>query len=126
MPPGEQKYERVDLSAGLRGEVTVLQPIAITQISQGGMRLETGHPLHLDSLHDFRITLDNVTVVVKGRIVHCRITDVEQETVTYRAGVEFIEPSEHARTAIAGFITEMKLRRAEFSGPTLPRPLPPA
>jgi hypothetical protein len=123
MPPGEQKHERVELPMGLRGEVTVLQPIAITQVSEGGMRIETGHPLHLDSLHDFRLTLDNVTVVVKGRIVHCRITDVEQETVTYRAGVEFIEPSEHARTAIAGFIEELKLRQADrraASPPTLP------
>lgn len=112
MPPGTQKYERVELSSGLRGEVTVLEPIAITQISEGGMRVETGHPLHLDSLHDFRLTLDNVTVVVKGRIVHCRITDVEHETVTYRAGVEFIEPSEHARLAISRFIEQIKTRQA--------------
>jgi hypothetical protein len=117
----EQKYERLELPHGLRGEVTVLQPVAVIQVSKGGIRVETSFPLHLDSLHDFRLTLGDVSVVVKGRIVHCRITDVEQEGVRYRAGVEFIEPSEHARHAIDRFVDDLRqlrqMERVRLDGP---------
>jgi hypothetical protein len=37
-------------------------------------------------------------------VVHCRISDVEQEMVHYRSGIEFVEPSERAITAIREFI----------------------
>ena len=107
----EQKYERLDLPHGLRGEVTVMQPVAVTQVSKGGIRIETTFPLHLDSLHDFRLTLGDISVVVKGRIVHCRISDVEQEIVHYRSGVEFIEPSERIRGVIVEFIAAIKAGR---------------
>lgn len=119
----EQKYERLDLTHDLRGEVSILQPISVTQVSKGGIRIETTFPLHLDSLHDFRLTLGDISVVVKGRIVHCRITDVEQEGVTYRAGVEFIEPSEHAQGAIDRFVDEMRhmreRERVRLEGPAV-------
>ena len=72
----------------------VFQPMAIKEISRGGAQVETGFPLQLDSLHDFRLTLGDRSVVVKGRVVHCSISDVDQEIVLYRSGIEFIEPSE--------------------------------
>jgi hypothetical protein len=36
--------------------------------------------------------------------VHCSITDVEQELVVYRAGIEFVEPPERIASAIGDFI----------------------
>jgi hypothetical protein len=105
-----QKFERLEIGGDLQGAVMVYEPVAVSQISEGGMRLQTSAPLHLDSLHDFRLTLGRLTVVVKGRIVHCRLTELEDGQVTYRAGVEFIEPSEHALHAIRGFISGMKAR----------------
>jgi c-di-GMP-binding flagellar brake protein YcgR len=109
---GRQRYERVDILGELPGEVMIFQPMVITQISLGGARIETTFPLHLDSLHDFRLTLgSNLSVVVKGRIVHCRISDVDQEQVTYRAGVEFVELPEHVKTAISEFIARLKEAR---------------
>lgn len=108
----EPRYERIDVvNKELHGEVMVYQHMAITQISIGGARVETGFPLLLDSLHDFRLSLGDLSVVVKGRIVHCRVADVEQGGVTYRAGVEFIEPSEHVIAAIAAFVDEVKMDR---------------
>ena len=92
----------------LRGEMTVFQPLTITQISLGGFRMETSFPLHLDALHDFRLTLKDVSVVVKGRVVHCRISGVDQERLTYRTGVEFIEPPERVLSAIGEFIAKLK------------------
>ncbi len=89
----------------------VFQPMAIKEISRGGAQIETSFPLHLDSLHDFRLTLGDRSLVVKGRVVHCSITDVEQEQVIYLSGLEFIEPSERVAAAIADFIAAVETGR---------------
>lgn len=119
--PGDDKRndnkrdsERIELLGGLTGEVMVFQPMLIKQISKGGMQVETGFPLQLDSLHDFRLTLPKGrSVVVKGRVAHSRISDVDQDVVRYRSGVEFIEPSERVAAVIAEFIE--LLRRAQLT-----------
>ena len=100
--------ERIQILGELHGEVMVFQPTAIKELSRGGAQVETGFPLHLDSLHDFRLTLGDRSVVVKGRVVHCSISDVDQELVTYRSGLEFIEPSDAVYSVIAGFIDAIK------------------
>jgi hypothetical protein len=100
--------ERLDMLGGLHGEVMVFQPMAIREISRGGAQVETAFPLQLDSLHDFRLTLGDRSVVVKGRVAHCRISDVDQELVTYRSGVEFVEPSERIIAVIADFLGAVK------------------
>jgi hypothetical protein len=85
----------------------VFQPTAVLQMSHGGMQVETAFPLQLDSLHDFRLTLGDRSVVVKGRVAHSRISDVDQDIITYSTGVEFIEPSERVQDAIAHFVDEI-------------------
>jgi len=96
--------ERVEILGDLRGEVMVFQPMAIKEISRGGAQVETKFPLQLDSLHEFRLTLGDRSVVVKGRIVHCSISDVDQEAVVYRSGIEFVDASQHVDGVIAEFI----------------------
>jgi len=96
--------DRILILGELRGEVMVFQPVAIKEISRGGALVETAFPLHLDSLHDFRLTLGERSIVVKGRVTHCSISDVEQEGVLYRSGVEFVEPSDRVYTVISEFI----------------------
>jgi hypothetical protein len=71
--------ERIEILGDLHGEVMIFQPMAIKEISHGGAQIETGLALQVDSLHDFRLTLGERSVVVKGRRRHCRISDVEQE-----------------------------------------------
>src|SRR5436305_12885675 len=110
-PENKRDTERVQILGELRGEVTVFQPMAIKEISRGGAQVETGFPLHLDSLHEFRLTLGDRSLVVKGRVVHCSISDVEQEQVLYRAGIEFIEPSERVSAAISDFIDAVETGR---------------
>jgi hypothetical protein len=85
----------------------VFQPASVCQMSHGGMQVETGFPLQLDSLHDFRLRLGDRSVVVKGRVAHSSISDVDQDIITYRTGVEFVEPSEHVSAAIAEFVNEL-------------------
>ena len=86
----------------------MFQPMAIREISRGGAQVETAFPLHLDSLHDFRLTLGDRSVVVKGRVVHCHISDVDQELVVYRSGVEFIAVAERVSDVITEFIDAIK------------------
>jgi hypothetical protein len=97
--------ERIQILGELHGEVMVFQPMVIKEISRGGCQVETGFPLQLDSLHEFRLTLGDRSVVVKGRVAHCSISDMDQEIVLYRSGVEFVEPSERVYMAINDFIT---------------------
>ncbi|MGH9887899.1 MAG: PilZ domain-containing protein, partial [bacterium] len=95
----------------LHGEVMVFQPMAIKEISRAGAQVETGFPLQLDSLHEFRLTLGDQSVVVKGRVVHCSISDVDQDVVLYKAGVEFVEPVERIASAITDFIDAVRAGR---------------
>jgi PilZ domain len=110
-PTPDPERERVPILGSLRGEVMVFQPMTILDISRGGAQIETAFPLQLDSLHDFRLTLNDQSVVVKGRIAHCHIGDLEEERVGYRTGVEFIEPPEHVRHAVMEFIETLKAQR---------------
>ncbi len=103
--------ERISILGDLHGEVMVFQPMAIKEISRGGAQVETSYPLQLDSLHEFRLTLGDRSVVVKGRVAHCHISDMDQEIVTYRSGIEFIEPSERVYSVIAEFIDALKTGR---------------
>jgi hypothetical protein len=106
--------ERIEILGELNGEVMVFQPMNIKEISHGGAQVETAFPLHLDSLHEFRLTLGDRSIVVKGRVAHCSISDVEQEVVIYRSGLEFIEPSERNASVIRDFIDAIKTgRRAQ-------------
>ena len=100
--------ERIQILGELHGEVMIFQPIAIKEIGRGGIQVETAFPLQVDSLHEFRLTLGDRSVVVKGRVAHCSITDVDQEVVTYRSGIEFIEASEHVASFISAFIEAIK------------------
>ena len=102
--------ERVPLAGQVTGEVMVFQPMTILDISRGGAQIETSFPLQLDSLHDFRLSLGDRSVVVKGRIAHCQIGELTESSALYRTGVEFVEPSEHAVAAIGDFIKHLKAR----------------
>ena len=82
--------------------------MTVREIGRAGVQVESGFPLQLDSLHDFRLALGPRSIVVKGRVVHCSISDVDQEVVVYRSGVEFIEPSERVAAVIVEFIDALK------------------
>jgi len=103
-PEDKRDTERIQILGELKGEVTVFQPMAITEISRGGAQIETSFPLQLGSLHEFRLTLGDRSVVVKGRVAHCSVTDVEHELIVYTAGIEFVEPADRVATVIHEFI----------------------
>jgi len=100
--------DRIQILGDLHGEVMIFQPMTIKEVSRGGAQIETGFPLHLDSLHEFRLTLGERSIIVKGRVAHCSISDVEQEIIIYRSGIEFVEPSERVDTVITDFIAAVQ------------------
>jgi PilZ domain len=108
---GKRDTERVPVPSPLYGEVKIFQPMTILDISKGGLQIETPFTLQLDSLHDFRISLGEHSIVVKGRIAHCHIGELKEGVVLYRTGVEFIENTQHAQSAIVAFVDALKLSR---------------
>ena len=72
--------------------------MAIREIGLGGALVETAFPLSLDSLHDIRLTLGDHSVVLKARVAHSRIGDVDQDAVQYHSGLNFTEPPAHVQT----------------------------
>ncbi len=107
-PNDSRDTERVQILGELRGEVMVYEPMTIKEIGIGGAQVETPFPLQLDSLHDFRLSLGDSSVIVKARVVHCSISDVEQEQVLYRSGIEFTALSERVKRVISGFVEAIR------------------
>jgi hypothetical protein len=100
----KREGERINILGELHGEVMVYQPTAIKEISRRGAQVETKFPLQLDSLHEFRFTLGERAIVTKGRVVHCSITDVDEDVVIYRSGIEFIDPPDRVSSVVTDFI----------------------
>jgi hypothetical protein len=108
--------ERVPVPSPLHGEVQVYQPMTILDISKGGAQVETPFALQLDSLHDFRVSLGDLSVVVKGRIAHCHIGELRDGIAVYRSGVEFVEASGHVQSALLHFVEALRLARRASAG----------
>lgn len=109
---GKRDTDRIPILGDLQGEIMVFEPLQIKEISRGGALVETRFPLALNSLHELRLTLGDTSIVLKGRVAHSHIYDMDQEIVTYRSGLEFIEPSERVRSVIAEFLETLKAHRS--------------
>ncbi len=106
-----RKNERLEIFGEMLGEVMVYEPMAIREISRGGALIETSFPLVVDSLHDFRLRLGDISIVVKGRIVHSHENELEDGATTYRVGIEFVQPTEHVLEAIGQFMAAIAAGR---------------
>ena len=104
--------ERVLILGDLKGEIMLFEPLLIKEISRGGASVETRFPLAMNSLHDLRLTLGAKSVVLKGRVAHIRISDVDQDIVTYRTGIEFVDTSDRILSVIAEFLDALKSNRS--------------
>ena len=59
-----RRTPRVPIPPQVTGEVTVYQPMSILDLSIAGAQIETPVPLLHDSIHDFRLTLEDGSVIV--------------------------------------------------------------
>jgi hypothetical protein len=102
----EEKRDSARLGLGrLQGDVMVFQPMVVKEVSLRGALVETRFVLNLNSLHDLRLELGAQSVVIKGRVVHSQIADVQGDVLVYWTGMEFVEPSQHVSAAIENFLT---------------------
>src|SRR5262245_53468692 len=108
----DRNTDRVPILGDLQGEIMVFEPLHIKELGRDGASIETRFPLHLNSLHDLRLTLGSRSIVLKGRVAHSRISDVDQELVTYRSGVEFVELPERVQSVIVEFLEALKAKRS--------------
>jgi hypothetical protein len=99
-----RNVNRTPTTGQIVGEVMVFQPMITLDLSEKGAQIETAFALHNDSLHDFRLSLDDRSVVVKARVVYCQIGELKDGSVLYRSGIEFVEPSPHVLAAIREFV----------------------
>lgn len=86
----------------------VLEPLLVKELGAYGATIETRFPLALNSLHDLRLMLGGAAVVVKARVVHSQVGEMEQDAVRYRSGVEFVEPPAYVGAAITEFLETLK------------------
>jgi hypothetical protein len=112
MPDDKRDSRRTTVLGELLGEIMVFEPMLIKDVSLRGVSIETGFPLQLDSLHDLRLTLGRRSIIVKGRVVHSSISDVDQDIVKYRTGVEFIEASERVLKVIEEYLESVRATRS--------------
>ena len=109
--PDKRTAERVQILGELRGDMKVFQPMQVREISRTGVTIETLFPLHLDSLHDVRLSLGDTSVVLKGRVIHSYVSDIEQGSVAYRAGLELVDASPTVNSAIEEFLDAIQADR---------------
>jgi len=91
-----RRTPRVQLLGQLHGHLVTLDvPITVTELSLGGMRFETSIAFPADAVHDFGLTLgDESTVMLRGRVMHCRSIGTDDAKPLYAVGVQFIEADE--------------------------------
>ena len=105
MTDHKRDSERIHVTGEVTGEVSVYEPMVILDLSERGARVETPFAMHLGSLHEFRVSMGDLSVVVKGRIVHSQIGVLGEEAILYRSGIEFVDPSEHVVSALRAFVS---------------------
>lgn len=109
--PERRDTERITILGDLKGEIMVFERLQVKEMGRGGALVETRFPLHLNSLHDLRLTLGKQSIVLKGRVTHCQISEVDQDVVTYQSGLEFVEPTDRIMGVIDEFLEALQSKR---------------
>lgn len=110
--PQTRMGPRLPILGYLGGEITVVEPLLVKELGIGGATIETRFPLLIDSLHELRLTLGDLTVVIKGRVVHSHISDIDAEVVAYQSGIEFVETPHHVQDAITAYLDRLQSDRS--------------
>jgi c-di-GMP-binding flagellar brake protein YcgR len=108
-----RKYQRVKAQNALsyvciddRGKPTEEKMGIAMEISQGGLFMETHHPLKPQDVLLITIDIQGELVPIKARVVHCRTDDSGKS----RTGIQFLESNEK----ILSFVTSLIKTYSEF------------
>jgi hypothetical protein len=91
--PDRRRSTRIELLDRLHGHSVSLDvPVAVVDLSLGGMAIETTTPLRVGAIHLFRLTLgDDSTTELAGRVMHSRNTAPDGATPIWAAGLQFVD-----------------------------------
>jgi hypothetical protein len=91
MTTERRRNPRAAILGKLHGHIVTLDvAVTVTEISLGGMGIQTAVPFPVGAVHSFQLTLgDNSVVHVKGRIAHCQRVPGDEER--YLSGIEFLD-----------------------------------
>jgi hypothetical protein len=86
-----RRNPRIQILGRLHGRIVAMDvAVTATEISLGGMAIQTDISFPVGAIHEFQLTLgDESSVVLKGLIAHCQ--RVGDESGGYLSGVEFID-----------------------------------
>ena len=113
VPPIDRRAApRIVIVRWLSGHVTPGDDVvAVSQIGETGMQIETSTTLSPLATYEFRFSLDaDRQARVHGRTVHGRF-DVRDDGVHYTYGVQFVDVDRETATALREFIAA--IRRAK-------------
>ena len=84
---------RIQLFGKLHGHLVALDvPVTVTEISLGGLTVDTPLEFPVGAVHEFRLQLgDESTVLVKGRVMHCRKAGSVDGTPQFSVGIQFLD-----------------------------------
>jgi hypothetical protein len=95
-----RRTTRVAIMGRLHGVAVSLDiPVKVQDLSLGGMAIETSVAFPVGAVHEFEVTLgDGSSVLLRGRVMHCRTISAPDVTPLYATGIQFVEdePTENA------------------------------
>ncbi|MGQ0737257.1 MAG: PilZ domain-containing protein [Acidobacteriota bacterium] len=91
MSDDRRNNPRVRILGRLHGRAIALEvPVTVTEISLGGMGIQTDAPFPTGAVHEFELTLgDESVVTLRGKVVHCQ--KVPGEAGGFLSGVQFTD-----------------------------------
>ncbi len=98
---------RLQLLGQLHGQLVALDvPITVTEISLGGLRMETGIEFPVGATHEFALTLGDESVVrVRGRVMHSgRVASGPDHAPRFIIGVQFVDDDDASDPGTVGAI----------------------
>ena len=97
-----RRSRRVEVMGDLAGtSVRLDEPIVIKEMSAGGLTIATKFPFKVGSTQEFRVTRDHESTLLKGRVVHQRVT-LDRDEVSYISGIQFDDS-----TALQGWLRDL-------------------
>ena len=90
--------------ARIHGHIVSLDlPTTLLDLSNGGFLMQSPVLFPVGAVEEFRFTAGDTVLVVRARVVHAMTTS-RSDGMVYLTGLEFVEPDEEQRDAIARLV----------------------
>jgi hypothetical protein len=105
-----RRSPRIEILGRLHGYTVAFDvPVAVREISLGGMTVQTGLALEEGAVHEFLLTLGDGSVVqLSGRVLHTRRgPDPAEGHGAYISGIQFVEDEPDAAGTVEDVIDKI-------------------